>query len=90
MSCVRGARFIACCGSGTYSLAGVRGTPTRAYLSGTNISGTGMRDARLSTIATLRNESKSTGFMWLSIVWSLSLAWLTSFIFYQGARALGY
>ena len=44
----------------------------------------------LSTIATLRNESKSTGFMWLSIVWSLALAWLTSFIFYQGARALGY
>jgi ferrous iron transport protein B len=44
----------------------------------------------LSTIATLRTESKSSGFMWLSIVWSLSLAWVVSFVFYQSARALGY
>jgi len=44
----------------------------------------------LSTIATIRNESKSTRFMWLSIVWSLGLAWVVSFVFYQGARALGY
>ncbi|MBM3350899.1 MAG: ferrous iron transport protein B [Betaproteobacteria bacterium] len=44
----------------------------------------------LSTIATLRNESKSTGFMWLSIAWSLGLAWVVSFVFYQGARALGF
>lgn len=44
----------------------------------------------LSTIATIRNESKSTGFMWLSIAWSLGLAWVVSFVFYQGARALGY
>jgi len=44
----------------------------------------------LSTIATIRNESKSYGFMWLSIVWSLGLAWVVSFVFYQGARALGY
>lgn len=44
----------------------------------------------LSTIATIRNESKSTGFMWLSIIWSLGLAWVVSFVFYQGARALGY
>lgn len=43
----------------------------------------------LSTIATLKTESKSTAFMWLSIVWSLGLAWVISFIFYQGARALG-
>ena len=43
----------------------------------------------LSTIATLKTESKSTRFMWLSIVWSLGLAWVVSFIFYQGARALG-
>jgi ferrous iron transport protein B len=43
----------------------------------------------LSTIATLKSESKSSGFMWLSIVWSLSLAWVISFIFYQGARMLG-
>lgn len=43
----------------------------------------------LSTIATLKTESKSSGFMWLSIVWSLALAWLISFTFYQGARMLG-
>lgn len=44
----------------------------------------------LSTIATLKTESKSSGFMWLSIAWSLALAWVISFIFYQGARALGF
>ncbi len=44
----------------------------------------------LSTIATLKTESKSSGFMWLSIIWSLSLAWVVSFIFYQVARALGF
>jgi ferrous iron transport protein B len=44
----------------------------------------------LSTIATMKSESKSSAFMWLSIVWSLGLAWVVSFIFYQGARALGY
>jgi ferrous iron transport protein B len=43
----------------------------------------------LSTIATLKSESKSSGFMWLSIVWSLALAWTISFVFYQGARMLG-
>ena len=44
----------------------------------------------LSTVATLRSESKSTGFMLLSIGWSLTLAWVVSFVFYQSARALGY
>lgn len=44
----------------------------------------------LSTIATIKNESKSSAFMWLSIVWSLGLAWVVSFVFYQGARALGF
>ena len=44
----------------------------------------------LSTIATLRSESKSRAFMWLSLIWSLGLAWVISFVFYQGARALGY
>lgn len=44
----------------------------------------------LSTVATLRSESKSSAFMWLSIVWSLGLAWVVSFVFYQGARALGF
>ncbi len=44
----------------------------------------------LSTIATLKNEAKSWGFAVFSIAWSLSLAWLVSFAFYQGARYLGY
>ena len=44
----------------------------------------------LATIATLRSESKQLGFTALSIGWSLVLAWLVSFVFYQGARALGY
>jgi len=43
----------------------------------------------LSTIATLKNESRSHAFMWLSIAWSLLLAWVVSFIFYQAARAAG-
>lgn len=44
----------------------------------------------LATIATLRSESKQLGFTLLSLAWSLGLAWLVSFLFYQGARALGY
>ena len=44
----------------------------------------------LSTIATLRSESKNLGFTVATIAWSLLLAWLVTFAFYQGARALGY
>lgn len=44
----------------------------------------------LSTIATLKTESKSSAFMWLSILWSLGLAWIVSLVFYQGARWLGF
>lgn len=44
----------------------------------------------LSTIATLKTEAKSSAFMWFSIVWSLGLAWVVSFVFYQTARWLGY
>jgi ferrous iron transport protein B len=44
----------------------------------------------LSTIATLKTEAKSSAFMWLSIIWSLGLAWVVSFVFYQGARWLGF
>jgi ferrous iron transport protein B len=44
----------------------------------------------LSTIATLRSESKNTGFMLFAIAWSLVLAWLVSLAFYQSARTLGY
>jgi len=44
----------------------------------------------LSAIATLRSESKNLGFTVFSIAWSLVLAWLASFVFYQAARALGY
>lgn len=42
----------------------------------------------LSTIATLKSESKSSSFMLLSIGWSLVLAWVVSFVFYQTVRAL--
>ncbi|MBZ0091763.1 MAG: ferrous iron transport protein B [Sulfuricellaceae bacterium] len=44
----------------------------------------------LSAIATIRSESKNTGFTLFAVGWSLALAWLLSFIFYQVARALGY
>ena len=44
----------------------------------------------LSTIATLKSESKDLGFTLFSILWSLGLAWLVSFVFYQSARMLGY
>lgn len=44
----------------------------------------------LSTIATLRSESKNIGYTLFSIAWSLALAWLLSLAFYQSARALGY
>ena len=44
----------------------------------------------LATVATLQSESKQIRFTALSLVWSLGVAWLVSFAFYQGARALGY
>jgi len=44
----------------------------------------------LSTVAVLKSESKSIRFALLSVGWSLGLAWVASFIFYQGARALGF
>ena len=44
----------------------------------------------ISAIATMRSESRNMGFTLFAIGWSLALAWLMSFAFYQGARALGY
>ena len=44
----------------------------------------------LSAIATLRSESRQLGFTMQAIGWSLALAWLASFSFYQGARSLGF
>jgi ferrous iron transport protein B len=44
----------------------------------------------LSTIATLRAESRSLAFAGLAVAWPLALAWGLSFIFYQSARALGF
>ena len=43
----------------------------------------------LSTLATLIKEAKSWKFSLLSLVFPLLLAWFSSFIFYQGALALG-
>jgi len=44
----------------------------------------------LSTLATQLSESRSWKFTGISLAWSLSLAWVVSFCFYQGARLLGY
>jgi ferrous iron transport protein B len=44
----------------------------------------------LSTVAVIKAESKSSKFTLLTVAWSLGLAWVASFVFYQGARALGY
>ncbi len=44
----------------------------------------------LSTVAVLKSESKSTKFAAMSVAWSVGLAWVASFIFYQSARALGF
>ncbi|MDZ4202205.1 MAG: ferrous iron transport protein B [Gallionella sp.] len=44
----------------------------------------------LSAIATLRSEAKDNGYAVFTVIWSLALAWGVSFVFYQGARALGF
>jgi ferrous iron transport protein B len=44
----------------------------------------------LSTLATQLSESRSWKFTAVSLAWSLSLAWMVSFGFYQGALLLGY
>lgn len=44
----------------------------------------------LSTIAVLKSESKSAKFATFAVLWSTGLAWVTSFLFYQGARSLGF
>ncbi|NJL64007.1 MAG: ferrous iron transport protein B [Methylacidiphilales bacterium] len=44
----------------------------------------------LSTVAVIKSESKSIKFAMFSVPWSVGLAWLASFIFYQGARLLGF
>ncbi len=42
----------------------------------------------LSALATLRREAGGSRYMWASLTWSLGIAWLISFAFYQTARAL--
>lgn len=44
----------------------------------------------VSTIAALKKESKSLGFTMFSVTWSLVLAWVVAFVFYQSARWLGF
>lgn len=44
----------------------------------------------LSTLAVIRSESKQAGFTALSVGWSLLLAWVSCFVFFQGARLLGW
>jgi ferrous iron transport protein B len=42
----------------------------------------------LSTVAVLKQESKSWSFTAIAVAWPLFLAWLTSFVFYQAATYL--
>ena len=42
----------------------------------------------LSMIATLRSESRSSRFALMSVTWSLLLAWVVSFVFYQTAISI--
>ena len=42
----------------------------------------------VSTLATLKSESKSLPFMLLSVAWSCVLAWCVSFVFYQAAHRI--
>lgn len=44
----------------------------------------------LSTVAVIKTESKSAKFAFMSVAWSVGLAWIASFLFYQGARLLGF
>jgi ferrous iron transport protein B len=44
----------------------------------------------LATLSTIRQESRSWGYTLLALAWPLTLAWTVSFMFYQGARALGF
>lgn len=44
----------------------------------------------LTTVATVKAESRSWGFMFFSLGISLVYAWVVSFIFYQSALALGF
>lgn len=44
----------------------------------------------VSTIATIRQESRDWRLTLLAVIWPLLLAWCVSFLFVQTARALGY
>jgi ferrous iron transport protein B len=43
----------------------------------------------LATVATIKSESKSIRFTLLSVAYGLTLAWIVSTLFYQGAKFLG-
>ena len=42
----------------------------------------------ISTVATIKVESRSAAFATLSVLWPLALAWGASFVFYQGMRTI--
>ncbi|QQM30245.1 ferrous iron transport protein B [Martelella lutilitoris] len=44
----------------------------------------------LTTVATVKAESRSWGFMIFSLIFSLLYAWVIAFLFYQGALLLGF
>ncbi|GGP28044.1 ferrous iron transport protein B [Silvimonas amylolytica] len=43
----------------------------------------------VATVATMHKESKSAWFTAGSVAWSLGLAWVLCFVFYQGTRLIG-
>jgi len=49
-----------------------------------------LKPGQNATISQLHSESKSGKFAMISVAWSIGLAWVASFIFYQSARALGF
>ena len=44
----------------------------------------------LATVAAIRRETGSAGWMWFSIFYSTSLAWLMAFLIFQGGQLLGF
>jgi ferrous iron transport protein B len=77
-------------GAGTDQLAGVIATRLDWVSAMSFMIFTLIYTPCLSAIATLRDEAKSLRFTVLAVAWPLALAWVASFVFYQGARALGF
>jgi ferrous iron transport protein B len=44
----------------------------------------------LATVAAIRRETRSIRWMLFSIVYTTSVAWIMSFVVYQGGKMLGF